>query len=44
MPIRFTSPSLGGQRQVLLRGGEWELGIGYRHLAANDWFVGDRID
>lgn len=44
MPIRFTSPSLGGQRQVFLQGGEWEAGVAYRRLAADDWFVGDKID
>jgi hypothetical protein len=44
MPIRFTSPSLGGQRQVFLQGGEWEFGLAYRHLAAHDWFVGDKVD
>src|SRR6266568_3713284 len=44
MPIRFTSPSLGGQRQAFLQRGEWELGLGYRHLYADDYFVGDRID
>lgn len=43
MPIRFTSPSLGGHRQVFLQGGEWEAGVAYRHLAADDWFVGDEI-
>jgi hypothetical protein len=44
MPIRFTSPSLGGHRQVFLQGGEWEAGVAYRRLAADDWFVGDEID
>jgi hypothetical protein len=44
MPIRFTSPSLGGQRQVFLQGGEWEAGVAYRRLTAGDWFVGDKID
>ena len=43
MPIRFTSPSLGGQRQVFLQGGEWEAGVAYRRLTAGDWFVGDKI-
>jgi len=32
MPIRFTSPSLGGQRQVFLQPHEWELGVSYRRL------------
>ena len=43
MPIRFTSPSLGGHRQVFLKAGEWEAGASYRRLTADDWFVGDEI-
>jgi hypothetical protein len=43
MPIRFTSPSLGGHRQVFLRAGEWEGGVSYRRLTADDWFVRDEI-
>ena len=43
MPIRFTSPSLGGHRQVFLGAGEWEAGAAYRRLTADDWFVGDEI-
>jgi hypothetical protein len=43
MPIRFTSPSLGGHRQVFLKDGEWEAGVAYRRLTADDWFVGDQI-
>ena len=39
MPIRFTSPSLGGHRQVVLGASEWELGVSYRRLTADDWFV-----
>ena len=39
MPVRFTSPSLGGHRQVFLQRGEWELGVAYRRLTASDWFV-----
>ena len=44
MPIRFTSPSLGGQREMFLHAGEWELGVAYRRLTADEWFVGDRVD
>lgn len=43
MPIRFTSPSLGGHRQVFLKQGEWEAGAAYRRLTADDWFVADEI-
>src|SRR4029450_5774128 len=44
MPIRFTSPSLGGQRQVFLQPHEWELGVSYRRLTADDWFIEDQIE
>jgi hypothetical protein len=40
MPVRFTSPSLGGQRQSFLATGEWQIGAAYRHLGADQWFVG----
>jgi hypothetical protein len=43
MPIRFTSPSLGGHRQVVLGDREWEFGLSYRRLTADDWFVGSEI-
>jgi hypothetical protein len=43
MPIRFTSPSLGGHRQVVLGDREWELGLSYRRLTADTWFVGSEI-
>jgi hypothetical protein len=43
MPIRFTSPSLGGHRQVVLGRGEWEAGLSYRRLTADDWFVGSEV-
>ncbi len=42
MPIRFTSPSLGGHRQVFLKQGEWEAGAAYRRLTADDWFIRDQ--
>ena len=43
MPIRFTSPSLGGHRQVVLGDREWEFGLSYRRLTADTWFVGSQI-
>ena len=43
MPIRFTSPSLGGHRQVFLKQGEWEAGAAYRRLTADDWFILDQV-
>ena len=44
MPIRFTSPSLGGYHLGIIRANEWEVGISYRRLTADDWFVGSTID
>jgi hypothetical protein len=43
MPVRFTSPSLGGQRQSFLGEGEWQVGVAYRHLGADKWFVGSEV-
>jgi hypothetical protein len=43
MPIRFTSPSLGGHYESHLRAAEWEVGVFYRRLTANQWFVNDAI-
>jgi hypothetical protein len=39
MPVRFLSPSLGGSNGPLLAG-HWALGLAYRHLGADQWFVG----
>lgn len=44
MPVRFTSPSLGGQRQSFLSSGEWQVGAAYRHLGASQWFVGTQVN
>ena len=44
MPVRFTSPSLGGQRQSFLATGEWQIGAAYRHLGADQWFVGTDVN
>ena len=43
MPIRYTSPGLGGHRQVMIGGGEWEFDLSYRQLNADDFFVGNQI-
>ena len=40
-PIRFTTPvNLGGQGKAYQPGHEWQLTLAYRHLNADDWFVG----
>src|SRR5687767_2791120 len=45
MPIRFESPSLGGRGNSYLDPKGWQAGISYRHLAADEFFVGkDRND
>jgi hypothetical protein len=44
MPVRFTSPSLGGQRESFFDAGEWQVGVAYRRLYADQWFVGTRVD
>jgi len=44
MPVRFTSPGLGGQRNGLLQAHEWQVGLAYRHLFADQWYVGTRVD
>lgn len=40
MPVRYTSPSLGGQRLTYLRAGEWQAGVSLRWLKADHFFVG----
>ena len=44
MPVRFTSPSLGGQRDGFFKPREWALSVAYRRLHADEWFVGRDID
>lgn len=42
MPVRFLSPSLGGYSGPLKAHG-WEIGVAYRHLGADQWFVGSDV-
>src|SRR5947209_19962514 len=44
MPVRFTSPSLGGQRNSFIGAGEWQVGVAYRRLTADEWDVGTQAD
>jgi hypothetical protein len=44
MPVRFTSPGLGGQRNAFLQAHEWEVGASFRRLTADEWFVGREIN
>ena len=43
MPVRFTTPSLGGQNGQDVGAGEWQLGVAYRRLTAEKWFVGREV-
>jgi hypothetical protein len=46
MPVRFTTPSLGGQGELqmtdLVAHG-WRIALGYRHLHADQLFVGTQL-
>jgi hypothetical protein len=44
MPVRFTSPSLGGQRNGVLQAKEWQVGVAYRRLVADEWYLGKKVD
>jgi hypothetical protein len=43
MPVRFTSPSLAGIGSPQLQAHHWQLDVAYRHLGANQWFVGTQV-
>lgn len=43
MPVRFTTPSLGGQKQQDVRPHQWQVGIAYRRLTAEEWYVGTQV-
>jgi len=43
MPVRYTSPSLGGHRQTVLPAGHFEVSLSYRRLHADDWFILDTL-
>jgi hypothetical protein len=40
MPVRFTTPSLGGQNGQDVGPHEWQIGVAYRRLTADKWFFG----
>lgn len=42
MPMRFTTPSLGGRGQQYLEAHHWEIGAAYRRLYADKWFIGSQ--
>lgn len=44
MPLRFTSPALGGQQAAFLQPHEWQVGVFARRVATNRFFVGTQED
>src|SRR5579863_107581 len=42
MPVRFLSPSLGGY-SGFVEAKHWEVGMAFRHLGADQWFVGSQV-
>ncbi|MEP6713803.1 MAG: hypothetical protein ABJA37_15355, partial [Ferruginibacter sp.] len=42
MPIRFTSPGLGAIDNAYLNDHEWQFGVAYRFLHADDLYTGHR--
>src|SRR3982751_917952 len=44
MPLRFTSPSLGGEHVPFLEAHAWQLGVAARRVATHRFFVGSRED
>jgi len=43
MPVRFTTPSLGGQSRTDVGQHHWQLAVAYRRLTADEWYVGTRV-
>lgn len=43
MPVRFTTPGLGGQNGQDVGANEWQFGVAYRRLTADKWFVGHDV-
>src|SRR2546426_6783814 len=46
MPVRFTTPSLEGQGELQvadLAAHQWRIALGYRHLHADQLFVGTQL-
>jgi hypothetical protein len=44
MPLRFTSPSLGGEHVTYLEAHAWQLGMAARRVATHRFFVGTQED
>jgi len=44
MPVRFTTPSLGGQSRTDVERHHWQVAVAYRRLTADEWYVGTKVD
>jgi len=44
MPVRFTTPSLGGQSRSDVGRHQWQVAVAYRRLTADEWYVGTKVD
>jgi hypothetical protein len=44
MPVRFTTPSLGGQNRSDVGRHQWQVAVAYRRLTADEWYVGTKVD
>jgi hypothetical protein len=44
MPVRFDLPRVGGSTRPQLMAHEWQIDFAYRHLSADQWYVGARVN
>ena len=44
MPLRFTSPSVGGEHVPFIEAHSWQFGVAARRVATHRFFVGDHED
>src|SRR5438477_7783257 len=44
MPVRFDSPRVGGASRPQLGAREWQIDLSYRHLSADEWYVGTNVN
>ncbi len=44
MPLRFDLPRVGGSTRPQLRAHEWQIDFAYRHLYADQWYVGTGVN
>src|SRR5690242_7511651 len=44
MPLRFTSPSVGGEHVPFMEAHSWQFGVSARRVATHRFYVGDHED